>query len=196
MTYCFKGRAERLTGYDLPEIATLIGVGEEELRAVMAVEAAEGGFDAQGRPVMVFEPHVFWRELPASKRKGAERAGLACPVWGMKAQPQDSYAALDLAMTLDPVAALRSAAWGLGRILGAHHKAAGHDTVQAMVAAFMDDEAAQLEAMVRFIQSEGLDDDLRRHDWSAFARGYHGAGYATQGVHTKLAAAYAGAVAA
>ncbi|WP_435167106.1 N-acetylmuramidase family protein [Falsirhodobacter sp. 1013] len=196
MTYCFKGRAERLTDYALSEISALIGVGEEELSAVMKVEAAQGGFDPQGRPRMIFEPHIFWRELPSAKRKGAERAGLAHPVWGMKARPGDSYGTLALAMMLDPVAALRSAAWGMGRIIGCHHKAAGYDTVQAMVAAFMDQEAAQLEGMVRFIQSEGLDDDLRRHDWSAFARGYNGAGYAAQGFHTKLAAAYAEAVAA
>lgn len=191
MSYTFKGRAERLTDYDLPEIGALIGVGEDELHAVIEVETAGGGFDAQGRPRMLFEPHVFWRELPEKKRKGAERAGLAYPVWGTKPYPKDSYARLALAMLLDPVAALRSCSWGLGQIMGFNHKAAGYDTAQAMVAAFMDSEAAQLEAMVRFIQSEGLDDELRRHDWSAFARGYNGAGYAKHGYHTRLAAAFA-----
>ena len=191
MTNRFQGRAERLTDYDLPEIGALIGVGEDELHAVIEVETAGGGFDAKGRPRMLFEPHVFWRELPAAKRKGAERAGLAYPAWGAKPYPKDSYARLTMAMLLDPVAALRSASWGLGQIMGFNHKAAGYDTAQAMVAAFMDSEAAQLEAMVRFIQSEGLDDELRRRDWSAFARGYNGAGYAKHGYHTRLATAFA-----
>lgn len=35
--------------------------------------------------------------------------------------------------------------------------------------------------MIRFIDAEGLDDELRRHDWSGFARGYNGAGYAKHG---------------
>ncbi|MCJ8140230.1 N-acetylmuramidase family protein [Falsirhodobacter halotolerans] len=191
MTHRFQGRAVRLNDYDLPEIGALIGVGEDEIRAVIEVETAGGGFDAKGRPRMLFEPHVFWRELPEAKRRGAERAGLAYPKWGEKPYPRDSYPRLVMAMMLDPVAALRSCSWGLGQIMGFNHKAAGYPTAQAMVAAFMDSEPAQLEAMVRFIQSEGLDDELRRHDWSAFARGYNGAGYARHGYHTRLAAAYA-----
>ncbi|WP_045389835.1 N-acetylmuramidase family protein [Falsirhodobacter sp. alg1] len=191
MTQRFQGRAQRLDDYDLPEIGALIGVGEDELHAVIDVETAGGGYDTLGRPRMLFEPHVFWRELPESKRRGAERAGLAYAVWGTKPYPKDSYPRLQMAMLLDPGAALRAASWGLCQIMGFNHKAAGYPTVQAMVAAFMDSEAAQLEAMVRFIQSEGLDDELRRHDWSAFARGYNGAGYATHGYHTRLAAAYA-----
>ncbi|WP_128254448.1 N-acetylmuramidase family protein [Falsirhodobacter deserti] len=191
MTLSFRGRAERLNDFDLPEIGALIGVGEDELHAVIEVETAGGGYDSQGRPRMLFEPHVFWRELPAAKRKGAERAGLAYPVWGTRPYPKDSYQRLALARLLDNTAALRSASWGMGQIMGFNHKAAGYDTVQGMVAAFMDSEAAQLEAMVNFIRSEGLDDELRRHDWSAFARGYNGAGYARHGYHTRLAAAYA-----
>ncbi len=191
MTITFKGRAERLTDIDLPDIAAIIGVGDAELRAVIEVETSGGGFDAQGRPRMLFEPHVFWRELPASKRKGAERAGLAYQKWGTRPYPKDSYPRLTLAMLLDPVAAMRSASWGIGQVMGFNHKAAGYDSVQAMVADFVDTEAAQLEGMVRFILSEGLDDELRRHDWSAFARGYNGAGYAQHGYHLKLAAAYA-----
>ncbi|QUS34931.1 N-acetylmuramidase family protein [Falsirhodobacter algicola] len=191
MSTRFQGRARRLDDYDLPEIGALIGVGEDELHAVIDVETAGGGFDRQGRPRMLFEPHIFWRELPEAKRRSAERAGLAYARWGEAPYPADSYPRLEMAMLLDSRAALRSASWGLGQIMGFNHKAAGYDTVQGMVAAFMDDEAAQLEGMVCFIRSEGLDDELRRHDWSAFARGYNGAGYATHGYHTRLAAAYA-----
>lgn len=56
---------------------------------------------------------------------------------------------------------------------------------------FLDDEDRHLRAMINFLLSEGLDDDLRRHDWSGFARGYNGPKYATHGYHTKLARAYA-----
>jgi hypothetical protein len=30
--------------------------------------------------------------------------------------------------------------------------------------------------MIRFIIANGLDDELRRHDWAGFARGYNGSG--------------------
>jgi len=187
----FKGRAQRLTDIDIARTALLIGTGEDEIRAVIEVETSGGGFDSQGRPRMLFEPHVFWRELgQGPKRTTAEAQGLAYPKWGTKPYPVDSYSRLATAIKIDANAALRSASWGLGQILGSNHKAAGYASAGDMVEAVCDREVAGLEAMVNFISSEGLDDDLRRHDWSGFARGYNGAGYAAHGYHTKLAAAY------
>ncbi|MDB6454281.1 N-acetylmuramidase family protein [Falsirhodobacter sp. 20TX0035] len=187
----FYGKAKRLDDLDLPRLGALIGVGEDELHAVIEVETAGGGFDSKGRVRMLFEPHVFYRELGEQKRRQAVSAGLAYPRWGEKPYPADSYARFERAMQIDRPAAFRSASWGLGQIMGFNCKAAGYHSAEAMVAAFLDEEAKHLEAMVRFIQSEGLDDDLRRHDWSGFARGYNGAGYATHGYHTRLAAAFA-----
>ncbi|MDB6454837.1 N-acetylmuramidase domain-containing protein [Falsirhodobacter sp. 20TX0035] len=188
----FKGRAVRLTDIDVARCGRLIGTGEDEIRAVIEVETAGGGFDWQGRPRMLFEPHVFWRELGAGpKRMAAEEQGLAYPKWKAGSYPSDSYPRLAQAMRLDPNAALRSCSWGLGQIMGFNHKAAGYASAGDLVVAFCDSEKAGLEAMIRFIQSEGLDDELRRHDWSGFARGYNGAGYATHGYHIRLAAAFA-----
>lgn len=191
MLNSFKGRGKRLDTNDFGRLGRLIGVGEDEIRAVIEVETAGGGFDAQGRVRMLFEPHVFWRELGEAKRRQAENAGLAYRRWGEKPYPGDSYPRLESAMKIDRPAALRAASWGLGQIMGFNCRAAGYPTAQAMVADFLDDEERHVEAMVRFIISEGLDDDLRRHDWSGFARGYNGAGYARHGYHTKLAAAFA-----
>ena len=55
----------------------------------------------------------------------------------------------------------------------------------------MDSEAAQLEGMVNFIKNAGLDDELRRHDWRGFARGYNGPSYAKHDYHGRLARSYA-----
>jgi hypothetical protein len=187
----FKGKAKPLDAWDFGDIGRRIGVGEDEIRAVVEVEAAGGGFDTQGRPKMLFEPHVFWRELGPDRRNVAANQGLAYPRWGEKSYPADSYPRLFAAIKIDRAAALRSASWGMGQIMGFNAKAAGYISAEEMVADFLDDEEKHLDAMVRFIVSESLDDDLRRHDWSGFARGYNGAGYAKHGYHTKLAAAYA-----
>ena len=187
----FKGAALPLTDIDVARVGRIIGVGEDEVRAVIEVETAGGGFDKQGRPKMLFEPHRFWVELgEGPKRTRAEEQGLAYRKWGTKPYPSDSYPRLALAMQIDANAALRSASWGLGQIMGSNHKAAGFASAGDMVAIFCDSEPAQLEAMIRFIEAENLDDDLRRHDWSGFARGYNGPGYATHSYHTKLAAAF------
>jgi len=48
----FKGAARRLDDIDLPRIGHLIGVGEDELHAVIDVEARGSGFDSLGRIAM------------------------------------------------------------------------------------------------------------------------------------------------
>jgi hypothetical protein len=191
MTANFKGKAKRIDDIDLPMVGRLINVGEDEVHAILDVESAGSGFDKQGRPKMLFEPHIFWRELgPGPKRDKAAAQGLAYPRW-KRGYPNDSYPRLLKAIAIDETAALRSASWGLGQIMGFNHIKAGYQSVWGMVQAFLDDEESHLYAMLRFIQNSGLADELRRHDWAGFARGYNGAGFAKNGYDRKLAAAFA-----
>lgn len=187
----FKGKAKRLDDIDLPLIGREIGVGEDEVHAILDVESAGSGFDKQSRPKMLFEPHVFWRELGAgAKRDKAAAAGLAYPRW-KRNYPADSYPRLAKALAIDEEAALRSASWGLPQMMGFNCKLAGYPTAKAMVTDFLNDEDTHLRAMVRFITATGLDDELRRHDWKGFARGYNGPGFAQNGYDRKLAQAFA-----
>lgn len=187
----FKGQAKRLDDIDLPLIGRQIGVGEDEIHALLDVESAGAGFDRQGRPKMLFEPHVFWRELgPGAKRDKAAEAGLAYPKW-RRNYPADSYPRLIEAMKIDEEAALRSASWGLAQIMGFNARTVGYATAKDMVLAFMEDEEAHLRAMVLFIVKNGLADHLRMHNWKAFARGYNGPGFAKNGYDRKLAQAFA-----
>lgn len=188
----FRGAARRLDDIDLPKIGARIGVGEDELHAFMDVEAAGSGFDAAGRPKMLFEPHVFWRNLPlVQKREEAVRQGLAYRKWGEKRYPKDSYPRLEAAMQIDEKAALLSASWGLGQILGENHRKVGYATVDEMVRAFMDDEEHHLNAIVEFLISARIADDLKAHRWSTVARAYNGPAYAKHNYHGRMAAAYA-----
>lgn len=168
-----------------------IGVGEDEIHAVIDAEAAGSGFDKLKRPKMLFEPHRFYANLSGEKRARAVSLGLAYPNW-KRDYPADSYPRLSQAMTIDETAALKSASWGLGQIMGENYVAAGYDSPQHMVVAFVESgEGEHLGAMVRFIVENHLDDEIRAHNWAAFARGYNGPKYAENGYHTKLAAAYA-----
>lgn len=188
----FKGKAKRIEDIDLPLIGREIGVGEDEVHAVLDVESAGSGFDKQGRPKMLFEPHIFWRELgPGPKRDKAAAQGLAYPRWKPGAYPKDSYPRLAQAMTIDEDAALRSASWGLGQIMGFNCKLAGYPTAEGMAMHFLDDEDRHLTAMIRFIKAKGLDKHLRTHNWSAFAEGYNGKGFKKNGYDRKLAEAFA-----
>ncbi|WP_181592020.1 N-acetylmuramidase domain-containing protein [Mesorhizobium atlanticum] len=192
MDTSFKGAAVRLKDIDIPRIGAEIGVGEDELHAFMQVEAAGSGFDAVGRPKMLFEPHVFYRLLgKGSKRDAAVSAGLAYPKWGAKPYPKDSYPRLIRAMAIDETIALMSASWGLTQILGENHRDAGYTSPQVMVSAFMASEDNHLEATVRVLVAWKIDDDLRAHRWPVIARTWNGPGYKQNGYDTKMAAAFA-----
>lgn len=187
----FTGQAKRLEPRDIETIAGYLGCHVAAVKAVLAVESAGKGFDSYGRPKMLFEPHVFYRELPAGpKRESAKTQGLAYYRQGEKPYPVDSYPRLFKAMTIDETAALKSASWGMHQGMGFNFAAMGFKTVQEYVRAMTYSESAHLYAMGRFIVSKGLQGHLRNHNWSSFAKGYNGPDYAKHGYHTKLATEY------
>ena len=185
------GRAKRLDDIDLPKIGATIGVGEDELHAVIDVESRGSGFDRKNRPIILFERHWFNRLLPKSKKARARSEGLATTKWSRKTYNQDQYRLLERAMRIDKTAALKSCSWGMFQVMGFNHKKAGYSSVLKMVEAFMDDEETHLQAAVNFIVASNIDDDLRRHDWHGFARVYNGSGYRKNNYHTKLARSFA-----
>jgi len=188
----FAGAAARMADFDLPRIGAQIGVGEDELHALIDVESAGSGFDKLGRPKMLFEPHVFWRHLgPGARRDRSAALGLAYPTWRPGNYPSDSYPRLAQALDLDIEAALKSASWGLTQILGENYAALGYGTAADMVVAFCAGEAAHLAGTVALIQSKGLAGKLKAHDWPAVARGWNGPSYAANHYDDKLAAAFA-----
>lgn len=78
----FKGSAVALSFSDLAIMGRRMGVGEDEIRAVLEVKAVGGGFDKLGRPHMLFEPHVFLHKLsPGQKPTAAEAQWPAYPKW-------------------------------------------------------------------------------------------------------------------
>lgn len=197
----FVGHAKPIDDIDLPMIARTIGCSEDEVHMLIDVETSGSGFDDAGRPKALFEPHRFWEELgPGSLRDRAQAAGLAYPKWGMKPYPKDSYPRIFEAMKLHTEAALKATSWGAAQIMGSNHKLAGYSSVIAFVNDMCEDEEFHIAAMIRFIVSSGLDDDLRRlaaltrpttpEDCRIIARVYNGPGYEKNSYHIKMAAAH------
>jgi len=189
----FKGMAATL------QIEEVIGLAQENdiepaaLRAVIAVEAAGSGFDKQGRPKILFEPHIFHRLLSGDERQTAIDAGIAYPKWGMQPYPKGSdaqYARLEAASEINQSVALKSASWGMGQIMGSNHNLAGYGDVETFVFACMDSEAKHVAMMISFIKNAKLLGAIQNLDWAAFARGYNGPAYAKNQYDVKLAAAY------
>lgn len=189
--YTFVGKRRPLDAVDIPRLAHRINVSEDHFRAFFEVEAAGRAYDREGRPVMLFEPHVFYRNLSGEKREQAVAAGLAYPKWRPGNYPKDSYPRLQEALKIDAVAALKSCSIGLSQVLVENHSSVGYETPWLMWQAFMDDEEEHVEAMLRFILANGIDDDLREERWETVARVYNGPRYKENGYHTKMARAFA-----
>lgn len=188
------GAARPLTDEDFARAAGFLNVDEAAVRAVVEVEAASYGFDEKRRPRILFEPHIFWRQLgPGIKRNEAREYGLAYPRWRRNyPRTMDArYAQLDRACQIDRAAAIKSASWGLGQVMGFNYKAAGFASIEAFVEAMKESEGEHLMAMAMFIKTNRLDDEMRARDWAAFARRYNGPGYAKNNYDTRLANAHA-----
>jgi hypothetical protein len=185
----FVGRGAPLSAAGVEAVVTRLGVDPAALWAVIRVETSGFGFLSDRRPKILFERHVFHGETQG--RFDGVAPDISHAVWGGHGgagAPQ--YERLERAMALDRRAALRSASWGLGQVMGFHAESLGHSDVEAMVQAMVQSEDAQLLAMERFIARTGLDAAMRAHDWAAFALRYNGKDFAKNQYDAKLAAAH------
>ena len=186
-----------LTDAQIRAAAEAAGLEYALLKAVAVVESGpHGGFLPSGEPVILFEGHVFWRELikrgidPYRFVKGNE--DILFPVWDRtKYGPVSAqHPRLQRAAIIDREAALSSASYGLFQLMGFNWKVCGFQSLQQFINAMYRDEAAHLEAALGFMRGNGLISVLKRRDWPAFARGYNGASYAANQYDTKLANTY------
>jgi hypothetical protein len=185
----FVGRGAPLSAAGVEAVVTRLRVEPATLWAVIRVETSGFGFLSDRRPKILFERHVFHGQTRG--RFDAVAPDISHADWGGHGGaggPQ--YERLARAMSLDRRAALRSASWGLGQVMGFHAESLGHANVEAMVQAMVQSEDAQLMAMERFIAGHGLDAALRAHDWAAFALRYNGRDFAKHQYDAKLAAAH------
>jgi len=95
------------------------------------------------------------------------------------------------AVALDRKAALESASWGLGQVMGYNAASVGFADVEAMVKAMRDSEDAQFQAMVGFIKANDLSKFLQLGDWESFARRYNGPDFKQNRYDEKLAEEHA-----
>ena len=188
MDFCADGTP--LSGTGLTTVAAQLGVPSAALWAVVRVETRGCGFLGDRRPQILFERHIFHRQTDgAFDLTAPDISNPAAGGYGASGAHQ--YDRLSAAIALDRQAALRSASWGIGQVMGFHAESLHFASVEAMVAAMVTSEDLQLGAMAGFIRRAGLDDPLRRQDWARFARGYNGADYASHRYDTQLARAYA-----
>ena len=182
----FQGVAMPLSAGGLEAAQESLGIGAAEIWTVLSVETSGFGFLHDRRPAILFERHIF-----RSQTGGvfdAVNPGISAPKAGGYLGGALEYDRLAQAIALNRHAALNSASWGIGQVMGFNSKLAGFASVEEMVDAMVASEDAQLNGMAGFVRSEGLHKALVSHDWAAFARGYNGSDFAKNQYDTRLAA--------
>lgn len=191
--------SKTLSEEDWKAAALMIGCELEALKAVVKVETNGSGFLSDGRPKILFERHIFWKELrkagidPNKYFKGNE--DILNPKSGGYIGGVKEYDRLNRAMMIDggsekcKEAALKSASWGLFQTMGFNYGTAGCDTVQQMVERAQISEFEQLKFGCNFIiNNSKIKTALTSTppNFSNFALYYNGPGYKKNNYDVKM----------
>lgn len=176
--------------------ADLIGCSVATIKAVAQVESNGNGFLPNGDVTILFEPHIFWKELkkrgisPADYQSGNE--DILYPIWGTRpyGKASEQHARLDRASKIRRDAALASTSWGKFQIMGFNWHLCGFQTIEDFVSAMKKNEDEHLRAFTRFILNRHLNDELRSKAWAQFAYQYNGSAFSKNKYDVKLEQAY------
>lgn len=145
-------------------------------------------------PVILFEPHILYRLTTGAVRDRLVAAKLASAKQNRKLYGRtqaDRWKQLMAAREIAGPVAYEAASYGVGQVLGLHWKALGFASIDAFVTMMVSGAGGQIEIMCRYIETNGLDDELVAGRWAAFARGYNGPKYRQNAYDTRLEAAVA-----
>lgn len=180
----------KISTVEMQAIAERLGCSLKQLAAVAAVESSGDGFDRNGRPKILYERHIFHRLTGGNFSPASfSRANFG-------GYNEDSWAKLADAAGRNPDAAFSSCSWGRFQVMGMHWKRLGYASAFALASACIGDEVGHFDLLARFIEANGLKDELRRlssrpEDCAPFARAYNGPEFARFSYDKKLARAMA-----
>jgi len=186
----FVGASLPLSDTGLQDCARLLNVGAAEIWTILSVETHACGFLPDRRPQILFERHLFHQQTKGVFDTSHPSISASTP--GGYAGGAREYDRLHEAVALNRIAALSSASWGLGQVLGLNWKVAGFAGLDPMIKAMQDSEDQQLSAVANFLHARKLHQLLAAHDWSGFAREYNGPDFQKNAYDARLKSAFAG----
>ena len=193
----FVAKGQPLTRAGLSRALDVLGLGPSDAAYIWTVVEVETAGITQGfgyrvdrRPQILFERHIFRKYTDGRFDGTAPDISGPAGNYGLLAE---QYRKLERALTLCATAsmgneaALKSASWGMGQVMGFNYEAAGFKSAAAMVQAMVKSEDAQLGAMAGFLKANGLATLLQSKDWAGFAKRYNGPSYWQNHYDVKLA---------
>jgi len=184
---------------DFINAATKLGVPVASVRAVQEVESRGSGFFDSGRCAILFERHIFYKEMAKvtdanalTKLYQKDPDIINVTSGGYVGGPAE-WVRFSRAFAINGDCAMKAASWGLFQIMGFNYGDAGFPNVGSFVDAMKQSERNHLDAFANFIKINSggkLHKALVAKDWAEFARLYNGSGFAKNQYDTKLAAAF------
>lgn len=161
--------------------------------AVLYVESGGEGFGVDGRPIIRFENHQFWKYWgknnvdvfnahfqysPKARWKEHRFRKQKDGTWeDFHGNQKKEWRVLNFARKLDDSAALKSMSMGAPQIMGFNYKKIGYATVQEMFSFFSRDVRYHVLGLFDFMDTAMLE-ALKKLDFRAFAKRYNGSGQA------------------
>lgn len=189
-----------ISNQDYENAAKDLGVEVEVVKAIKDVESGPAGsFLFSNHPTILFEGHVFWKQLNKCGGKPSQYSDsdILYPTWTKDHYKGDvaEHVRLQKARDINIVAANASASWGLFQIMGSNYKACGCRSVKEFVERMCKSESEQLNLFVAFIKKNNLHQYLKPDlkgiiPWAEFARRYNGKEYKKNQYDTRLQQAY------
>lgn len=192
-----------LSENDLIHFADVFELELATVKAVNEIESSGKGFLLSGKPKILFEGHVFWREL---EKRGIDpntyytntTANILYKNWTKKNYlgGEAEHLRLQKAKQLGSDqrfidAANASASWGCFQIMGFHALSLNYSSIDNFIEKMYANEGEHLHAFGQFLKTNHLISYLQNKNWSEFAKRYNGASYKVNKYDTKLAMAYA-----
>jgi len=147
-----------LSENDIQDFAQKFNLEVAMVKAVNEIESRGKGFLLGGKPIILFEGHVFWRELV---KRGVnpkdylseDTKDVLYKKWTRKYYKGGvkEYDRLEKAAGISNLpafheAAYTSASWGMFQIMGFHYKHLGYSSVDQFVSAMYEHEREHLKA--------------------------------------------------
>lgn len=198
----FSANNKLLSEQDLMDFSNQFNLELAVVKAVNEVESNGKGFLIDGRPKILFEGHIFWREL--EKRNINPNAYINSITQDILFEKYTKkyyvggtaeYIRLEKARNLAQDkrfidAANSAASWGLFQIMGFNAVSIGYKSIDEFVEKMNKNEGEHLKAFGLFLEKNNLIGLLRNKNWASFALKYNGPAYKTNKYDEKLMKAY------
>ncbi len=189
-----------ITDEIISSAAIKFGIEPGLIYSVYQVESSGNGFLLSGKPKILFEGHIFWRQLTLSGMSEIEIEKLArnhesilYKKWTRKFYYKDGeleYKRLEAARLINENAANCSASWGAFQIMGFNYRSCGFHSVNDFVVAHSKGIDEHINSFFNFLISTKLFEHLKNKNWDIFSRMYNGPDYRKNDYNKKLIKMY------